>query len=186
MCKYHTTTSQPFYGPFSRTTWVSWWCKGRLTEADTPTIWLGTTPSGLTSAHLHYPPFFYRPDALPVAQPTMWKHWRQLVHNVQIILANKSSRLLIIVDNYMLMSLLQKVLLCNAGWQTWSDREERSRAVGQVGVGLFSTAAWSSLWVLSGMSAAAAAMVIFVHLLLPADYALFFYVCTNSSMKSYF
>jgi len=32
------------------------WCKGRLTEADTPTIWLGATPSGLTSAHLHHPP----------------------------------------------------------------------------------------------------------------------------------
>jgi len=34
------------------------WCKGRLTEADTPTIRLGATPSGLTSAHLHHPPFF--------------------------------------------------------------------------------------------------------------------------------
>ena len=40
------------------------WCKGRLTEADTPTIRLGATPSGLTSAHLHHPPIFYRPDAL--------------------------------------------------------------------------------------------------------------------------
>jgi len=33
---------QPFYGPFSGT------------EADTPTIWLGAIPSGLTSAHLHH------------------------------------------------------------------------------------------------------------------------------------
>jgi len=32
------------------------WCKGRLTEADTLTIWLGATPSGLTGAHLHHPP----------------------------------------------------------------------------------------------------------------------------------
>ena len=33
------------------------WCKGRLTEADTPTIWLGAIPSVLTSApHLHHPP----------------------------------------------------------------------------------------------------------------------------------
>jgi len=32
------------------------WCKGRLAEADTPTIRLGATPSGLTSAHLDYPP----------------------------------------------------------------------------------------------------------------------------------
>jgi len=28
------------------------WCKGRLTEGDTPTIRLGATPSGLTSTHL--------------------------------------------------------------------------------------------------------------------------------------
>jgi len=34
------------------------WCKGRLTKADTATIWLGTTPSGLTSAHLHHTPYF--------------------------------------------------------------------------------------------------------------------------------
>ena len=32
------------------------WCKGRLTEADTPTIRLCATSSGLTSAHLHHPP----------------------------------------------------------------------------------------------------------------------------------
>jgi len=32
------------------------WCKARLTEADTPTIRLGGTPSGLSSAHLHHPP----------------------------------------------------------------------------------------------------------------------------------
>jgi len=58
---------QPFYGRFSGTTRVSWcqknfwtlWCKGRLTEADTLTIRLGDTPSGLTSAPLHYPPIFF-------------------------------------------------------------------------------------------------------------------------------
>jgi len=33
------------------------WCKQRLTEADTLTIRLGATPSGLTSAHLHRPPW---------------------------------------------------------------------------------------------------------------------------------
>jgi len=46
--------------------WTLWY-KGRLTEADTETIWLGTTPSGLTSDHLHYPPFFYR---CPFCRPT--------------------------------------------------------------------------------------------------------------------
>jgi len=33
------------------------WCKERLTEAYTP-IWLGATPSGLTSVHLQQPPTF--------------------------------------------------------------------------------------------------------------------------------
>jgi len=32
------------------------WCKGRLAEADTPTIRLGATPSGLSSADLHHHP----------------------------------------------------------------------------------------------------------------------------------
>jgi len=56
------------------------WCKGRLTEAGTSTIWLGASPSRLTSAHLHHPPiFFYRPDALPAAQPTASVHRRQIL-----------------------------------------------------------------------------------------------------------
>ena len=73
------TTPQPFYGPFSRTTWVSrcqkrtsglLWCKGRLTEADTLTIRLGTTPSGLTSAHLHHPPYFLQARCPSCCCPT--------------------------------------------------------------------------------------------------------------------
>jgi len=35
------------------------WCKGRFTEADTLTIRLGTTPCGLTIAHLHHPPHIF-------------------------------------------------------------------------------------------------------------------------------
>jgi len=34
------------------------WCKGKLTEADSPTIRLGATTAGLSSAHLHHPPCF--------------------------------------------------------------------------------------------------------------------------------
>jgi len=34
------------------------WCKGRLAEAGTPTVRLGGTPSGLTSANLCHPPLF--------------------------------------------------------------------------------------------------------------------------------
>jgi len=70
--QHHTTT---VFRPFSGTTWEPmpeekfWtlWCMGRLTEADTPTIRLGATPSGLTRAHLQHPPFLqagcpsYRP-----------------------------------------------------------------------------------------------------------------------------
>jgi len=40
--------------------WTSW-CKGRLTEADTPNIRLGATPSGLSSANLHHPRVNHEP-----------------------------------------------------------------------------------------------------------------------------
>jgi len=75
----HTTTVlRPFFRdhpgePVREENFCTLWCKGRLTEADTPTIRLGATSSGLTSAHLH-PPIFYRPDALPATQPTVSKH----------------------------------------------------------------------------------------------------------------
>ena len=45
------------------------WCTGRLTEADILTIWLGTTPSGLTSAYLHHPPIFLQAGC-PSCRPT--------------------------------------------------------------------------------------------------------------------
>jgi len=35
----------------------------------------------LHPGHLHHPPLFYRPDALPAAQPTVLKHYRQLAHS---------------------------------------------------------------------------------------------------------
>jgi len=58
-----TTVLQPFFQdhPGQPVPEENFWtlrCKGRLTEADTPTIWLGTTTSGLNSAHLHQPPIF--------------------------------------------------------------------------------------------------------------------------------
>jgi len=45
------------------------WCKGRLTEADTPTIRVGAIPSGQSSAHLHHPPHFLQagfPSCRPI------------------------------------------------------------------------------------------------------------------------
>jgi len=76
-CHTHTTTVlRPFFRdhpvePVPEENLWTLWCKGRFTEADTLTIRLGAIPSGLTSAHLHHPPhIFYRPHALPAAQPT--------------------------------------------------------------------------------------------------------------------
>jgi len=60
----HITVLWPFFQdhpgePVPKENFWTLWCKGRLTEADTPTSWLGATPSGLTSAHLHHPPIFF-------------------------------------------------------------------------------------------------------------------------------
>jgi len=58
-----TTVLRPFFWdhpgePVPEENFWTLWCKGRLTEADTLTIQLGTTPSRLTSANLHHPPIF--------------------------------------------------------------------------------------------------------------------------------
>jgi len=73
-----TVLPQPFYGPFFRdhpgepvpeeNLWTLW-CKGRLTEADTATIRLGATPSGLSSGHLHHRTFFLQAGC-PSCHPT--------------------------------------------------------------------------------------------------------------------
>jgi len=68
---HHNHFTALFLGP--ENFWTLW-CNGRLTVADTQTIRLSATPSGLTSAHLHHPHSFYRPYALPAAQPTVSKH----------------------------------------------------------------------------------------------------------------
>jgi len=66
----HTTTTtttvlRPFLQdhpgePLPEENFWTLWCKGRLTEADIPTIRLGTTPTGLSSANLPPPsPHFF-------------------------------------------------------------------------------------------------------------------------------
>ena len=83
----HTHT-QPFNGPFSRTTRVGRYQKGKtnldFTEArDSEWQWhqLGICKSAPHSRQITTPAphhsVFYRPDALPAAQPTASKHWRQ-------------------------------------------------------------------------------------------------------------
>jgi len=82
---HHNHFTVPFPGPLCEPVpenfWTLW-CKGRLTEADTLTIQLGTTSSRLTSADLHHPPFFTgRMPFLPPNHPTVSKHRRQLAHS---------------------------------------------------------------------------------------------------------
>jgi len=75
---HYTTTTTTVLRPFIRDhpgepvpeeNFWTLWCKGRLTEANTPTIRLGTTSSGLTSAHLHHPPKFLQAGC-PPCRPT--------------------------------------------------------------------------------------------------------------------
>jgi len=85
-----TTHTHPFNGPLSRTTRVSRYqkCKTNLffTEArDSEWQWhqlghMQFCTSLQTDNHAITPPLsFYRPDALPAAQPTASKHRRQIV-----------------------------------------------------------------------------------------------------------
>ena len=84
----NTTLLHPFNGPFSGTTQVSQYQKGKtnldFTEArDSEWQWhqlghIQVCTSLQTDNHASTPPLqvFYRPDALPAAQPTASKHWR--------------------------------------------------------------------------------------------------------------
>jgi len=76
---------QPFNGLFSRTTWVRWYqkCKTNLDftgARDSEWQWhqlghMQVCTSLQTDYHASTPPLcFYRPDALPAAQPTASKH----------------------------------------------------------------------------------------------------------------
>jgi len=76
LCYITTTTTvlRPFFQdhlgePVPEENFWTLWCKGRLTETETPTIRLGATPAGLTSAHLHHPPIFLQARC-PSCRPT--------------------------------------------------------------------------------------------------------------------
>ena len=94
-CTHTHTHTHPFNGPLPRTTRVSRHQKGKtdldFTEAtDSERQWhqLGRMQvciSFQTDNHARTPPLvFYRPDALPAAQPTASKHWRQYDHSQRI------------------------------------------------------------------------------------------------------
>ena len=81
----HTLT-HPFNGPFSGTTQVRLYQKGKtnldFTEArDSEWQWhqlgrMQVCSRQITTPAPHHPLSFYRLDALPAAQPTASKHWR--------------------------------------------------------------------------------------------------------------
>ena len=87
----HTHTHTRLTALFSGTTWVSRYQKGKtnldFTEArDSEWQWhqlghMQVCISLQTDNHASTPPLvFYRPDALPAAQPTASKHWS--IHNI--------------------------------------------------------------------------------------------------------
>ena len=84
----HTRTHTPFHGPFSGNTQVSRYQKGK-TNLDFLLKQETVSGSGISWAICKSAPrsrqittpapdhsVFYRPDALPAAQPTASKHWR--------------------------------------------------------------------------------------------------------------
>jgi len=58
-------------------------CKGRLTEADTSTIRLGATLSGLSSAHLHHPPMHSNKPDRNMKSCTLYSTVSRFIYSVQ-------------------------------------------------------------------------------------------------------
>ena len=107
---HHTTTVlRPFFQdhpgqPVQEENFWTLWCKGRLTEADTLTIQLCATPPPPSSI------FFYGPDALPAAQPTVSKHWRQnYIYYITLISQQNNSTPKMILKIHQLWTLLDTI-----------------------------------------------------------------------------
>ena len=86
---------KPFNGLFSRTTWVSQYQKGKTNldftgARDSEWQWhqLGHMQvcTSLQTMPVPHHSVFYRPDALPAAQPTASKHWRHTLYNWKVSL----------------------------------------------------------------------------------------------------
>jgi len=97
------THTHPFNGPFSGTTQVSRYQKGKtfwiLLKQETVSgsgISWATCKSAprsrqITTSAPHHS-IFYRPDALPATQPTASKHWRHYIVNTRGTIASGHSR----------------------------------------------------------------------------------------------
>ena len=69
-----------FAGVYGSKRWWRWWWQ--LDYWSYKSCKAPVTSSPRTNQH----PFFYRPDALPVAQPTVSKHWRgKISHNMDLL-----------------------------------------------------------------------------------------------------
>ena len=103
-CQSTHTHTYPFNGPFSGTTQVSWYQKGK-TNLDFTEARDSVSGSGISWAICKSAPrsrqittpaphhsVFYRPDAFPAAQPTVSKHLRQITNHVQME-ANSAERM---------------------------------------------------------------------------------------------
>jgi len=85
----HSSASfSPFQWPFSRCIWVSrCLLKQRMMEVMVTVSWsyksckAPVKSSQPTNQH----PVFYRSDALPVTQPTVSKHWREISHSMDLL-----------------------------------------------------------------------------------------------------
>ena len=87
-----TTVLRPFFRdhpgePAPEENFWTLWCKGRLTEADTQTIRLGATPSGLTSNHIFTGRMPFLPPR-PSQQCTAWidniKSWTAVEESIRM------------------------------------------------------------------------------------------------------
>ena len=54
---------------------------------------------GKSSPPTNQHPVFYRPDALPVTQPTVSEHWRESVSEVTTVWRYRNSIIIIIIQN---------------------------------------------------------------------------------------
>jgi len=73
-----TTVLRPFFRdypgePVPEEKHLDFMAQGKITEADTPTIQLGATPSGITGDNLHYPPIFYSALQLAILHDVLCK-----------------------------------------------------------------------------------------------------------------
>ena len=97
------THTHPFNGPFSGTTRVSRYQKGKtildFTEARDSewqwhqwAIWKSAPRSRQITTPAPHHSVFYRPDALPATQPTASKHWRHYIVNTRGTIASGRSQ----------------------------------------------------------------------------------------------